>query len=384
MEAKKEIGIAGLIERFAEVPDSRVVGRTAHDLLDIMVLSLCAVMSGAAGWDDIEDWGREREGWLRQYLPLRNGIPGHDTIRRVFEAILPQAFGRCFEAWMHEVCPAVADRVIAIDGKALRGSARAQQGWKALHQVSAYAADYGLTLGQRTCAAKSNEITAMAELLPALALEGAVVTIDAIGCQTALAAQITDGGGDYVLAVKENQPQLAFALRDFFSSVNAPGYCRRKVSIHETLDKGHGRIETRRCLAVGELDWLELLGLKARWPKLASVACIESTREIGGRTTTEKRYVLSSLPADSRRLLHAVRTHWGIETGLHWCLDVTFGEDASLIRLRNAAQNFAFLRRLALNLFRADKSRSISLPRKLKTAAYNPDYLATALKMTKI
>ncbi|MDR3299511.1 MAG: ISAs1 family transposase, partial [Candidatus Accumulibacter sp.] len=198
------------------------------------------------------------------------------------------------------------------------------------------------------------------------------------------AEQIIDGGGDYVLAVKDNPPQLACALRDFFSSVNTPGQCRRKVSVHETLDKGHGRIETRRCTAAGELDRLELLGLKARGPKLASVACIESTREIDGRTTTEKRYVISSLPADSRRLLHAVRTHWGIEKGLHGCLDVTFGEDASLIRLRNAAQNFAFLRRLALNLFRADKSRSLSLPRKLKTAAYHPEYLATALNLTKI
>jgi len=253
-----------------------------------------------------------------------------------------------------------------------------------LHQVSAYAAEFGLTLGQRSCEEKSNEITAIAELLPALALEGAVVIIDAMGCQTAIAAQIIEGGGDYVLAVKDNQPHLAEALRDFFSTLNAPGHCRRQVSLHETLDKGHGRIETRRCTAVGELDWLELLGLKARWSKIASVACIESTREIDARVETEKRYVISSLPADSRRILHAVRTHWGIENGLHWCLDVTFGEDASAIRLRNAAQNFSFFRRLALNLSRADKSRPISLPRKIKTAAYNPDHLASALQLREI
>lgn len=190
--------------------------------------------------------------------------------------------------------------------------------------------------------------------------------------------QIIAGGAVYVLAVKDNQPQRAEALRDFFSSLNAPGHCRRQVSLHKTRDKGHGRIEARRCLAVGELDWLELLGLKARWSKLACVACIESTREIAGRVEAEKRYVISSLPADSRRILHAVRTHWGIENGSHWCLDVTFGEDASPIRLRNTTQNLSLLRRLALNLFRADKSRSISLPRKLKTAAYNPAYLATA------
>ena len=322
----KKDGIAGLIEGFANLPDARVEGRTDHDLLDIVVLALCAVMSGAEGWDDIEDWGCEREAWLRRYLRLRNGIPGHDTIRRVFETLSPMELELRFEAWMGELCPAVKGRVIAIDGKSLRGSARAERGLRALHQVSAYAAEYGLTLGQRTCEEKSNEITAIGALLPAVALEGAIVTIDAMGCQTAIATQITEGGGDYVLAVKDNQPHLAEALRDFFSTLNAPGHCRRQLSFHETLDKGHGRIETRRCTAVGELDW----------------------RDIGGKIETEKRYVISSLPADSRRILHAVRTHWGIENGLHWCLDVTFGEDASPIRLRNAAQNFSFLRRLAM------------------------------------
>jgi predicted transposase YbfD/YdcC len=252
---------------------------------------------------------REREGWLREYLRLRNGIPGHDTIRRVFEAISPLVLESRFEAWMSEVCPAVKGRVIVVDGKASRGSARAGWGLRALHQVSAYASEYGLTFGQRTCEEKSNEITAIQELLPTLAFEGGVVTIDATGCQTAIVAQIIEGGGDYVLAVKDNQPHLAEALRDFFSTLTASGTRRREVSRHKTLDKGHGRIETRRCIAVGELDWLELLGLKAYWPKLAAVACIESTREIGDRTETEKRYFISSLPADGRRLLHVVRTH---------------------------------------------------------------------------
>lgn len=381
--AEKE-AVEGLIERFRDLPDSRVEGRTDHDLLDIIVLALCAVMSGAEGWDDIEDWGLAREEWLRRYLNLRNGIPGHDTIRRVFEALSPDELEQRFEQWMKAVCPAVAGRVIAIDGKALRGSARSGRGLRALHQVSAYAADYGLTLGQRACAEKSNEITAIADLLPVLALDGAVVTIDAMGCQTAIAEQIVTGGGDYVLAVKDNQEQLAQALRDFFAMLNTPGYPKRDVAVHETLDKGHGRLETRRCIAVDNLDWLELLGLKARWRKLTSVACIESTREIGGKITTELRYVISSLPADSRRILHAVRTHWGIENGLHWCLDVTFGEDASSIRLRNAALNFSFLRRLSLNLFRGDKSRSTSLPRKRKAAAWNPDYLAAVLQLSEI
>jgi predicted transposase YbfD/YdcC len=373
-----------LVGYFADLPDPRVVGRTDHDLLDIVVLALCAVMSGAEGWDDMEAWGQEREDWLRQFLRLRNGIPGHDTIRRVFEALSPAELEARFERWVSAVCPAVAGRVIAIDGKALRGSGSVVRGQRALHLVSAYAAEYGLTLGQRACAEKSNEITAIQELLPVLALEGAVVTIDAMGCQTAIAGQIVAAKGDYVLAVKDNQPHLAEALRDFFATLNHPGYPPRAVSTFETLDKGHGRLETRRCIAVDELDWLDTMGLRSRWPGLASVACIEAQRTIGETVETETRYVISSLPAEASRILHAVRTHWGIENGLHWCLDVTFGEDASTVRLRNAAHNFSFLRRLALNLFRADTSRNISLPRKRKTAAWNTDYLAHVLGLSAI
>jgi predicted transposase YbfD/YdcC len=243
-------GIEGLIERFADLPDARVEGRTDHDLLDIVVLALCAVMSGAEGWDDMEDWGREREAWLRRYLPLRNGIPGHDTIRRVFETLSPMELELRFEAWMGELCPAVKGRVIAIDGKALRGSARAERGLRALHQVSAYAADYGLTLGQRTCEEKSNEITAIEALLPALALEGAVVTIDAMGGQTAIAAQITEGGGDYVLAVTDNQPHLAEALRDFFATPRVRQFAFKNSHFHpmpSTFKRVSSRILRNCC-----------------------------------------------------------------------------------------------------------------------------------------
>lgn len=373
-----------LLTYFSDLPDPRVLGRTDHDLFDIVTLALCAVMSGAEGWDDIEAWGRERETWLKRYLRLRNGIPGHDTIRRVFEALSPEVLEARFVQWMQSLCPNLTERVIAIDGKALRGSARYRQGLRSLHMVSAYAAEYGLTLGQRACAQKSNEITAIAELLPTLALEGAVVSIDAQGCQTAIAEQIIANGGHYVLAVKDNQPQLAQALREFFETAGQPGYPRRTVSEHETLDKGHGRVEQRRCRATSELEWLDPLGLRERWPGLVSVACIEATRIVGQNSCTEKRYLISSLPAEAARLLHVVRTHWGVENGLHWCLDVTFGEDASPIRLRNAAQNFSFLRRSAMNLFRADQSRKLSLPKKRKTAAWNSDYLAQVLGLVVI
>jgi predicted transposase YbfD/YdcC len=379
---RKEVD--ALVAMFADLPDPRVTGLCDHDLLDIVVLALCAVMSGAEGWDDIEAWGVARQAWLQQYVKLRNGIPGHDTIRRVFEALSPAVLESRLVEWVQSLCGTHEGRVVAIDGKSLRGSRSAARGIGALHLVSEYAAEMGLTLGQQSCEEKSNEIEAIKALLPTLALEGAVVTIDAIGYQTAIAQQIVEGGGDYVLSVKDNQPSLAQALREFFACLNQPGYPSRPCHTHETVDKGHGRFETRRCTAVDDLAWLGAIELRDRWPKLRSVAGIESVREQHGQIQTETRYVISSLPADARRILYVARTHWAVENGLHWCLDVTFGEDASQIRLRNAALNFSYLRRLALNLFRADTSRNISLPRKRKAAAWEPDYLAQVLNLQKI
>jgi predicted transposase YbfD/YdcC len=372
-----------LLERMVTLSDTRVIGRCDHDLVDIVVLSLCAVMCGADGWDDIEAWGKEKEEWLRQYLKLRNGIAGHDTIRRVFEIISSQELEARFVEWAEEMCGTPVARIIAIDGKSLRGSGSVARGTRPLHMVSAYAAEYGLTLGQRVCEEKSNEITAIKELLPTLTLKGAVVTIDAMGCQTAIAQQIADGGGDYVLAVKDNQPTLAEAIRQFFDGTAPLDMSKIACSVHETADKGHGRFETRRCTAVS-VEWLDAMGLRARWPKLNAIACIESQREWRGKIETDVRYVISSLLPEASAILHAVRTHWGIENGLHWCLDVTFREDASQIGLRNAAQNFSFLRRAAINLFRADSSRKGSLPKKRKVAAWNHEYLAQVLGLKKI
>lgn len=377
---EKEIALS-LVEKMMTLSDPRVLGRTDHDLVDIVVLALCAVMCGAEGWDDIEEWGIEKQAWLRQYLPLRNGIPGHDTIRRVFEVLSPQEFEERFVTWANDMCGVPVGRIIAIDGKSLRGSGSVSWGSRTIHMVSAYAAEYGLTLGQRVCEEKSNEITAIKELLPTLQLKGAVVTIDAIGCQTAIAQQIVDGKGDYVLAVKDNQPTLAQAIRHIFES----GIDQSETLVcseHETIDKEHGRFETRCCTAVS-IEGLEQ-ETRTRWPKLQSIACIESKRERKGKKMeTEVRYVISSLPPKAATILHAVRTHWGIENGLHWCLDVTFREDASQIRLRNAAHNFSMLRRAAINLFRADPSRKKSLPKKRKAAAWNHEYLAQVLGLKK-
>jgi len=376
----KEAGVAGLIERFSNLPDPRVEGRTDHDLLDIIVLALCAVMSGAEGWDDIEDWGRERETWLRQYLPLRNGIPGHDTIRRVFEAISPHELEQRFEAWMGEVCEAVKGRVIAIDGKALRGSARTGRGLRALHQVSAYAAEYGLTLGQRPCQEKSNEITAIETLLPSLALAGAVVTIDAIGCQTEIAQKILDRGGDYLLAVKDNQETLANALREFFADGERAGFGTLPISRAQTVEKGHGRIETRQALWVTDLSWLDKK-LRQHWPKLAGIGMIERQREINGAVSVARAFYIGSKGVTTAEsFAKAARSHWGIENSLHWVLDVTFREDDCRVRKDHAPHNFSALRKFALALLRQDTQYpKRSLRSRRKTAERLPDYRASLL-----
>jgi len=367
-----------LLDFFIGIHDPRVIGRTDHDLVDILVMALCAVMAGAEGWDDIEDWGIENEAMLRQYLRLRNGIAGHDTIRRVFEVLDPKEVERRFADWVSHVCAGLGGRVIAIDGKSVRGSGSVQRGIKALHVVSAYATEVGVMLAQQRCEEKSNEITAIRALLPFLALKGAIVTIDAMGCQRAIAQTIVTQGGDYLLSVKDNQPKLHEAIQEFFAIAQAEDFRHLKPQVSETLDKGHGRLETRRCTVVAAPAYLEEL---ARWKDVRALVKIEARRELGAKVETETRYAITSLTPNAGEILRAARLHWGIENGFHRCLDVAFREDASAIRLRNAAANFALLRRFALNLFRLDKSSTKSLPKKRKAAAWNVNYVVELLNL---
>ena len=367
-----------LLDFVIGIHDPRVLGRTDHDLVDILVLALCAVMAGAEGWDDIEDWGLENESMLRQYLGLRNGIPGHDTIRRVFEVLEPKEVEMRFADWVSQICPALDGRVIAIDGKSVRGSGSVTRGMKALHVVSAYATDVGVMLAQQRCEEKSNEITAMAALLPCLALKGAIVTIDAMGCQTAIAQTIVTQGGDYLLSVKDNQPKLHEAIKEYFAIAEAEDFRHLQPDVSQTLDKGHGRLETRRCTVVAAPAYLEELD---RWKDVRALVKIEARRELGAKVETETRYAITSLAPNAGQILRAVRLHWGIENGFHRCLDVAFREDASAIWLRNAAANFALLRRFALNLFRLDKATAKSLPKKRKAAAWNSQYVVDLLKL---
>lgn len=369
-----------LVQKLNRIEDPRVIGRCEHALTDILLIALCAMMAGAEGWDDMEAWAEANEERLRLYVELRNGIPGHDTIRRVFEAIDPKRLEAVLLEWVGEVCPTLG-KVIAIDGKTVRGSGSLVRGQRALHVVSAYASEVGLVLGQQRCDEKSNEITAIEALLPNLKLAGCIVTIDAMGCQTAIAAQIIERKGDYLLNAKDNQPKLAEAIEEFIRIGEEFAWKNLKPSQFETLDKGHGRIETRRCVALPVPDYMPEI---TRWPGIKCIARIEAIRESHGKVTSEVRYLIGSMEPDAQVILSAARLHWGIENGLHRCLDVAFREDASAVHLRQATANLGVMRKLALNIFRLDTNNKLSLPRKRKNAAWKPDYLFNLLGLEPI
>jgi predicted transposase YbfD/YdcC len=329
------------------VRDPRQAKKVEHDLVELLVVAVCAVLSGADGFVEIEAWAKERLEWLRQYLKLERGIPCHDTFGRVFAAIDPGEFGGAFLRWVGQVVPALSqEEVVAIDGKTSRRSGKA--GATPLHLVSAFAAQAGVVLGQRATAAKSNEKTAIPELLATLALEGCIVTIDAMGTQPNIAQAVRGRGADYVLAVKDNQPTLAESIKDFVSAFEAaPGQTPHQF--HEVVEKDHGRLEVRRCHVFDQLDCLHA---PDRWPDLKSFAMITSERTIRGKTSVERRFYLSSLAADAERMNRVVRQHWRVENSLHWCMDVVFGDDQMRARTDHAAHNLAVVRQFVLNLIR--------------------------------
>lgn len=344
MEAEERVR---LVDVWVGVRDPRQAKKVEHELVDLLVVAVCAVLSGADTFVEIEAWAKEKLDWLRKYLRLEHGIPCHDTFGRVFAAIDPDEFAAAFLRWVGQVLPALAkDEVVAIDGKTSRRSGKA--GTPPLHLVSAFAAQAGLVLGQRATAAKSNEKTAIPELLATLALEGCIVTIDAMGTQPNIARAIRHRGADYILAVKDNQPTLAESIGDFISAfAAAPGKTPHQV--HEVVEKDHGRLEVRRCYVFDQLDCLHA---PERWPDLKSFAMITSERTIQGKTTVEHRFYISSLAPDAQRMNQAVRQHWRVENRLHWCMDVVFGDDQMRARTDHAAQNFAVLRQFVLNLLR--------------------------------
>jgi predicted transposase YbfD/YdcC len=364
-----------LLEHFASVPDPRIERHRWHELSDILVIAVCAVLSGAESYPAIEDFGSEREGWLSQFLELPAGIPSHDTFHRVLRLLDPVELQSCFLRWMQAVAEVTDGEVVAIDGKALRRSFGKGTAKRAIHMVSAWATANGVVLGQRKVDTKSNEITAIPALLALLALKGCIVTIDAMGCQRAIAQKIVEQGADYGLALKGNQPTLEQAVKHFFLTGPEAEAHWSQSDYHEHTEHGHGRVETRRAWISADLE-VELRA--AAWPGLQSIGLVEATRTVGEKTAVEQRFYLSSLPPKAGEFAQAVRKHWGIENQLHWTLDVTFREDQSRLRTGYGAENFAVLRHIALNLLRQEPSAK-SLPRKRLACALNPDYLLKVL-----
>jgi len=365
--------VAAVKRYFRRLKDPRVVGRSRHRLIDIVVIGICGVIGNCDDWPDIELFAKHRMAWFKRFLALPEGVPSHDTLQRVFARLDPRVFVQCCVEWLRAVADLVGVGHIAIDGKTLCGSASSKLG--PLHLVSAWATQAKLTLGEVAVDGKSNEITAIPRLLELLDLKGALVTIDAIGCQKAIAEKIVAAGGDYLLAVKGNQEHL---LEDMQTTMNRaldgdlPPHQVATITIPST---GHGRREQRTCTVVTNLDNIRD---RAAWPELNSVILCSRERTVKGEQTLEAHYFISNRRMAARRFAEALRGHWGIENGLHWQLDVSFDEDASRIQDRQAAENFAFMRKLALCLLKQNPAQ-MSMARKRKAAALDTDFLAATL-----
>jgi len=359
-----------LHQSFRTLPDPRVERGKKHKLLEIIILSVLAVLSGAESYDSIALFGRENISFLKQFLELKHGIPSHDTINRVFQILNPRLFERCFISWAQGLKDdGIMERIIAIDGKTSRGSKDTFHDKSPLHSVHAWSVENGICLGQVECGEKTNEITVIPQILDLLDIKGSIITIDAMGTQTSIAKKIVEKGGDYILAVKGNQGSLEQEVHTT---------CKRNRSIFDTceVEKGHGRIETRRC-EVFEKGLI--VDPENRWEKLTSIIKITATREYAGKVETNERFYISCLSTDNAFNKY-IRDHWGVENSLHWVLDMTFREDEQRKRANHAAANFAIVRKMALNLLKKDKGKESLRTKRLK-AAWNKEFLINLLKI---
>lgn len=367
---------AGIIKSFEQIEDKRVAKKVLHPLIDIIAIVICGVVAGYDEWEKIAMFANAKSNWLKKILKLPNGIPSHDTMERVFSWIDPEQFHYCFLDWVNSTFEVSKGQVIAIDGKTLRGSYDSASNKAAIHMVSAWASANGIVVGQVKTDSKSNEITAIPELLKILGISGCIVTIDAMGCQKEIAEEIVDREADYVLALKENHPILYKDVTLFLDNALEEKFKDVEYSYMKTVDKGHGRIETRRYWITSQIDWL---WQKKEWKSLKSIGMVESTREIKGKKSVERRYYITSIEPNAKLFEKAIRGHWGIENNLHWMLDVVFNEDESRIRKDNAPENMAVVRHLALNLLKQDTSVKLSMSKKRVKAGLDEEYLERVL-----
>jgi len=366
---------APLLDYFDQLDDPRVDRTKLHALTEILFIAIAGTLAGAEGWRELEAFGHAKRPWLIRYLDLPHGIPSDDTFRRVISRLNPTRFEACFRTWMAAAVAQSDGALISIDGKTLRGSH--DGGQPPLHLVSAWAEANRLVLVQEPVEDHANEITVIPKVLEILELHGCIVTIDAMGTQWAIAEQIIDQGGDYVLALKSNHPTLYEDVRTFFDEAQARSFGGIAHDYVQETDGGHGRIEVRHCWCTSDVAWL---ADQTKWKGLRTIVCLSSRRIVGETESQQRRYYISSLPAQASVIAHAVRSHWGIENRLHWVLDMSFGEDRSRVRKAYGPENLGLLRRIALNLLRQEPSKG-SLKGKRKRAGWDETYLSTVLSI---
>jgi predicted transposase YbfD/YdcC len=367
-----------LVQHFQEIKDPRVERTKKHQLTDILVIAILAVIAGAQGWEDMENYGISKKQWLEKFLALPHGIPSDDTFRRVFEFINPEELNRCFLQWVETLVTKMGGEIIPIDGKTIRGSYDRNQGKSALHIISAWSTEQRLVLGQMKVEDKSNEITAIPALLELLDITGSIITIDAMGTQTEIAKKIIEKKGDYVLALKANHPTLYNQVQEWFEKASAQQFQGIDISYEKPVEKGHHRREIRQVWSV-TVSAINNIYQPRLWAGLQSVVMVVRVRHLWNKTTREVQFYLSSLHSDAQLIGRAIRQHWGIENQAHWTLDCTFAEDACRIRSFHSPRNFALLRRIALNALNRELTYKRSLRQKMKRTAMDNDYMIQVL-----